>query len=56
MSDINPIIFVHGIQGSWLKNQYPVYYVFYTPTACGGVKGGVIVRHYGIRENVAQCI
>ena len=26
MSDINPIIFVHGIQGSWLKNQYPVDY------------------------------
>ncbi len=22
----NPIIFVHGIQGSWLKNQYPVDY------------------------------
>ena len=26
MGDINPIIFVHGIQGSWLKNQYPVDY------------------------------
>jgi hypothetical protein len=22
----NPVIFVHGIQGSWLKNQYPVDY------------------------------
>lgn len=26
MSYTNPIIFVHGIQGSWLKNQYPVDY------------------------------
>ena len=23
---INPVIFVHGIQGSWLKDQYPVDY------------------------------
>jgi len=22
----NPIVFVHGMQGSWLKNQYPVDY------------------------------
>ncbi|MHC4559541.1 MAG: hypothetical protein ACYS80_19785, partial [Planctomycetota bacterium] len=22
----NPIVFVHGIQGSWLKNHYPVDY------------------------------
>jgi len=28
-------------------------YVFYTPTACGGVKGGDIIHHYGIRKNVA---
>ncbi|MHC4759422.1 MAG: hypothetical protein ACYTE8_12265, partial [Planctomycetota bacterium] len=26
MENINPIIFVHGIQGAWLKNQYPVDY------------------------------
>ncbi len=26
MGHLNPIIFVHGIQGSWLKNQYPVDY------------------------------
>jgi len=30
-----------------------IYYVFYTPTACGGVKGGDIIHHYGIRKNVA---
>ena len=23
---VNPVIFVHGIQGSWLKDEYPVDY------------------------------
>ncbi|MHC4738740.1 MAG: lipase family alpha/beta hydrolase [Planctomycetota bacterium] len=26
MNHFNPIIFVHGMQGAWLKNQYPVDY------------------------------
>ena len=26
---------------------------FNTPSACGGVKGGGIYRHYGIRQNIS---
>ena len=26
---------------------------FNTPSACGGAKGGVIIRPYGIRQNIA---
>jgi hypothetical protein len=43
---------VYVVPKSNLWNPIKFITFFNTPSACGGVKGGVIIRHYGIRQNL----